>query len=293
MTIKANIICDSVGPNGVRLTTFVLSYPRFIHSEFMTHRVFSRNSSSSRALPFKRQLQMIKEDMAMPIEFKENIPGMQAGASLGSFKQLLARFVWRVAGHTSLVFARILAHLNVHKQYVNRIIEPYSHITVVCTATEWNNFFALRYHKDAQPEICELAKQMWEVYKSNKPKHLVEGTWHLPFVTEEELKEHLTISGRPFNDIRHLAFWLPLIKRSVARSARVSYLNHDGSETSPDKDEKLYDRLVSSGHMSPTEHQAKALSKNLTNSFSGNIKGWEQFRKVIPNECIKEFKEPK
>ena len=155
--IKAQIIADSIAPSKVRLTTFVLTYPRFIHSEFMTHRVFSRNASSSRAIPVSKQIAMVLKNPAMPIAFGANKKGMQAGETFGFFKQFLCRIVWRLACYAAVFFATLMEKLNVHKQYANRILEPFAHITVVCTATDFANFFALRCHKDAQPEIKELA----------------------------------------------------------------------------------------------------------------------------------------
>lgn len=276
MTIEAKIICDSVGPNEVRITTFVLQYPRFIHAEVLTHRALSRNASSSRAIPFQRQLKMIEEDMAMPLEFRMNQPGMQAGALIKD--QDAAKIEWLNAGVDAIQRASKLAAMGVHKQYVNRLLEPFAHITVVVTATEWANFFALRYHEDAQPEIAQLAKQMWEAYTNSSPKKIKAGEWHLPFIGENE---NTVTEG--------------LIKYSVARCARVSYLNHDGSNPDPVKDLELYDRLLGSElmHASPFEHQAQAL--NLTSGWmpwSGNFRGWLQYRKTLLNENIKEFKGP-
>jgi thymidylate synthase ThyX len=278
MTITAKIICDSFGPNGVRLTTFVLKYPRFIHSEFMTHRCFSRNASSSRAIPFEKQVQMIEEDMAMPIEFRENKKGMQAGEVLSPGLQQAAVDNWKIAGKRAVEVAKDLARIGVHKQYVNRLLEPFSHISVVVTATEYSNFFALRHHSMAQPEIAELAKLMWEAYKANIPQKLKEGDWHLPFVPEQEVTDY---SG-PIED---------LIKVSVARCARVSYNKHDGTNSTYEEDAALYDRLLGSQpiHASPAEHQAQAID---IIKWSGNFRGFLQYRKTLPNENITSFEGP-
>lgn len=295
MTIEVKIISDSVGPNDIRLTTFVLKYPRFIHSEFMAHRVFSRNASSSRAIPFHKQLKMIKDDMAMPIEFRKNQKGMQAGEVIED--QETAKAAWIKAGHSALEYAEKLAALGVHKQYVNRLVEPFSHISVVCTATEYSNFFALRHHSMAQPEIAELAKQMWDQYSTNQPKKLVEGQWHLPFVSEEERQQQalaFTVDV-PLLTKKQLfqEYWLPLIKRSVARCARVSYLNHDGTNSSVEQDYALYDRLLKDqpAHLSPAEHQAECLSW-VDDLWYGNFWGWKQYRKTLENENITHFEGP-
>ena len=301
MTIEAKIICDSVGPNGVRLTTFVLKYPRFIHSEFMTHRVFSRNASSSRAIPFEKQMQMIREDMAMPIEFRKNQRGMQAGEAIEN--QQLARDTWIEAGHSAIAYAEELNALGIHKQYVNRLVEPYAHISVVVSATELTNFFALRHHHMAQPEIAELAKQMWDLYSTNKPTQLKAGQWHLPFISQEEVNTYINTASEGSEFL-----YSDLVKMSVARCARVSYLTHEGKVPSKEDDFKLYDRLLGSApiHASPAEHQGKALNSerfvldfdsghypvSTANDFSGNLRGWEQYRKTLKDENITTFTGP-
>jgi hypothetical protein len=271
MTIEAKIIEDSVSPTGKRITTFLLKYPRFIHSEYLTHRMFSRNASSSRAIPFKRAMKMIKDDMAKPISFNENKAGMQGGAELSPIKQWLAFKVWILAGYFAIFFSWLLNKLGTHKQYVNRITEPFSHITVVCTATEYTNFFALRLHRDAQPEIRALAKAMWVEYAKSTPNIIKSDGWHLPFVTETE-RQYLSIEHQ--------------IKVSVARCARTSYNNFDGKQSKIEDDLKLYDKLVGTQpiHASPAEHQATPLSR--ANIISGNFKGWLQYRKTLDGENI-------
>lgn len=306
MTIEAKIIKDSVGPNGVRLTTYVLKYPRFIHSEFMTHRAFSRNASSSRAIPFEKQMKMIEEDMALPLEFRKNQRGMQAGDALDEQGQFEAETLWRAAGLEAIQRAKALSGLGVHKQYVNRLVEPFAHISVVLTATDFANFFALRHHSMAQPEIAELAKQMWTEYTGSQPQKLEVGHWHLPFVSEEEVNTTFYPDCAP---VPHNINWPKLIKMSVARCARVSYLNHDGTKPDFKSDEALYDRLLGQQpiHASPAEHQAQARNtifiqypekdswheRELTqNEYSGNLRGWKQYRKTLQGENITEFTGP-
>lgn len=300
MTIEAKIICDSIGPNGVRLTTFILKYPRFIHSEFMTHRAFSRNASSSRAIPIERQIKLIREDPAIPLEFRKNQKGMQAGQALDPVEQDKAKTFWLGSMYEAIRQANELIDLGVHKQYVNRLLEPFAHITVVVTATEYANFFALRHHYMAQPEIAELAKQMWELYKTNTPKTLLNSEWHLPFIIDRDISYEIvrqfgTSSNMHDYSTKNPDFdWLPLIKMSVARCARVSYLNHEGKNSTQEEDFKLYDRLLGSQpiHASPAEHQAAALPEFMGYSWSGNLKGWRQYRKILPNENITEFSGP-
>ena len=296
MTIEAKIICDSLGPNGVRLTTYVLRYPRFIHSEFLTHRVFSRNASSSRAIPFEKQVDMILADPAMPLEFRENKKGMQAGEAVQD--QDKCKKIWLEAMQRAVEQAYALADKGVHKQYVNRILEPYAHISVVLTATEYSNFFALRHHSMAQPEIAELAQKMYLEYTHGSPQQLPAGYWHLPFVSNEEIQDHheecALVEERSFE-----AVWLPLIKKSVARCARVSYNNHDCTKSSYEQDCILYDRLLGAQpiHASPSEHQAQALPNIPVNrdeayDWSGNFFAWIQYRKTLQGENITAFEGP-
>lgn len=286
--IEAKIVADSVGPNGVRLTTFVLTYPRFIHAEFMTHRTISRNASSSRAIPVKKQIQMVIDNPAIPLAFTKNKAGMQGGEELDESANAQAVKQWLEGRDAAVLIARNLEALEVHKQYANRVLEPYAHITVVATATDWANFFALRCHYMAQPEICQLAMQMLAAYEANEPDELKAGEWHLPFVTPENAKEAIDEYFKKYPDAEFGEFAL---RMSVARCARVSYLNHEGKSPTLEEDLKLYDRLLGSEpiHASPAEHQAEAIP-NLTRS--GNFHGWIQYRKTLPGENVKEFKGP-
>lgn len=283
---KAEIVTDSIGPNGVRLITYVLTYPRIIHGELMTHRAFSRNASSSRAIPVSRQITMIEKDPFIPKSFTKNQKGMQGGEPLAGEDHIKAEQVWVKAMKHACEMAREFVTLGVSKQYANRILEPYSYITVVCTATEYENFFALRVHTDAQPEMQEIATKMYEARLLSTPKLLSEGQYHLPFITQDDYNENTAAFAR----LQGIDYQLLQVKRSVARCARVSYLNHEGKNPSIQEDLDLYDRLVGSDpkHCSPTEHQASA--SNCANLRSGNLNGWHQYRQMLPNQNIKEFK---
>ena len=317
MTIEAKIIADSIGPNSPRLTTFQLRYPRFIHAEFMTHRVFSRNASSSRAIPVQKQIDMIREDTAMPSHWGKNQSGMQAEEENDAEVRLHRRvpighdggmqeYIYREKGHTAeeawclardraVEIAQAFHDAGYHKQVVNRILEPFSHISVVCTATDFDNFFWLRRHKDAQPEIKILADLMYDAMQASDPTMLGPNEWHLPYVTQKDRDTiwdwtMLHDASAPIDP-----WTAALIKVSVARCARVSYLTHDGQSPSLTKDMELYERLVGSEplHASPAEHQAKpdtlrwnrAELKEWENpQLHGNLTGYVQFRKTLPGE---------
>ena len=191
--INAKIIADSISPSGKRITTFELEYPRMVHSEFLTHRMLSRNAASSRAIPTSKMLSLVWNNPATPVHWGQNQSGMQANVELQGVRKWAVQQLWNISGKVACIFAWSLNKLKCHKQIVNRIVEPWSHIKVIVTATEWDNFFYLRNHPAAQPEIHELARQMWEIYKNNKPELLHIGEWHLPYIE----------SKRGTNDIRY------------------------------------------------------------------------------------------
>ena len=280
--IEAKIVCDSIALSGVRLTTFVLTYPRFIHSEFMTHRVFSRNASSSRAIPVKKSIQMVIDNPAIPLAFTKNKAGMQGGEALDGEAHEEAVKTWLRAREEAVYYASKLADLEVHKQYANRILEPWAHITVVCTATDWDNFFALRCHEMAQPEIHALADLMYDAYTKNTPQEIPMCSWHLPFIDGDDAMNDLGLpDGSTMTD--------QLIRSSVARCARVSYLNHEGKKPTFEEDNQLYQRLLGSIpiHASPAEHQAMSIPD--AKLRSGNFRGWVQYRKTLKDENVERF----
>lgn len=289
--IEAKIVADSIGPNGARITTFVLTYPRFIHAEFMTHRMLSRNASSSRAIPVKKSIQMVIDNPVIPLAFTKNQKGMQGGEALAGEQETAAIAAWLEGRDRAVEVAQKLADMEVHKQYANRGLEPYSWITVVCTATDWDNFFALRCHYMAQPEICDLAMKALAAREASTPTPLKRGYWHLPFMDETSIKECADHIGVKCLQDNQAALALA-VKRSVAKCARVSYLNHDGVPSTIEQDIQLYDRLVGSApiHASPAEHQAMAIED--ADLRSGNFKGWVQYRKFLEGENVTEFKGP-
>ena len=282
MTISAKIIADSVSSEGIRLTTFQLRYPRIVHSELMTHRVFSRGASSSRAIPISRSIKDILRDPAEPVAWGSNKPGMQAGAELTGIRRTLARMAWHGTKRCAILGARVSQWAGAHKQVANRILEPWSHISVVVTSTDYENWFALRCHPNADPTLKALADAMFEARKKSIPLTLQPGQWHLPYITERDRRDHE-------GDIEVLK------KISAARCARVSYNNHDGRRSTLGEDEKLFEYLVADApvHASPTEHQAtpdKRWSRNrwAKPELHGNFRGWIQFRKTLPGEAVYE-----
>lgn len=271
MSFSVQVNRDSVSREDMRLVTMVLYYPRFIHAELMTHRVFSRNASSSRAIPIKKLIAAIRRDPAMPIHWGKHQAGMQANKELTGFSRTAMRWLWLLGMWIMTTIALAANKLGAHKQIVNRLIEPWSHITVIVTSSEWENFFELRCHPDAQPEMRHLADLMRAAYDASEPKLLEYGQWHLPFVEPEELGQFgINIA----------------LKLSVARCARVSYLTHDGKRPKVDADIALYNRLVGARplHASPAEHQATPDECGILWAHPeehGNLNGFKQYRKQL------------
>lgn len=234
------VLADSIA-KGVRLTTLQITFPRIVLAEFNTHRMLSRNSASSRAIPIERRIADVEADPFVPEAFGRNQRGMQAGAALSDDDMQTARTAWVIAMELAVEQARALSAAGVHKQWANRLIEPFSWHTVIVTATEWSNFFHLRISEHAQPEIRRAAEAMKAAMDASMPALRESGEWHLPLTREQD--------WQTVRDPRTLA------KLSVARCARVSYLTHDGRRD-PEEDLRLHDQLLANGHLSPFEHAA-------------------------------------
>lgn len=290
MTTEAKILAHSRGPSGQEVVTFQLRFPRFILPELATHRVFSKNSASTRAIPTAKLAQRVRETPFVPAQFAMNVAGMQAGEALSPEAQREAEAIWREAAAAAADFAARLAALGVHKQWAGRVIEPYLFVSVVLTSTIEGlaNFWHLRDHPDAQPEIQELARMMRDAYDASTPRLLGLGQWHLPYITAEDF-------GRGLG--------MDVLRRvSAARCCRVSYNRHDGAPASIEEDLALCERLVGSKplHASPFEHACTpdqwAPAPMFTDGglwcyppLHGNLPGWIQFRKTLDGEFLTEL----
>jgi thymidylate synthase ThyX len=293
MAYACKILADSRSDYGIRLTTFEVTFPRFILAEVNTHRMLSRNSASSRAIPVAKSIVAVANDPFIPSAFGQNQKGMQADYQFEGSAHDTCRNVWLDAIDDASYAADQFERLSVHKGLANRVLEPYKWHTAIITATDWSNFFTLRTHKDTQPEFREIAMMMLEAYESNDPWHCPADCWHIPLIEIDELGEE------PDYD-----WWT---KVSVGRCARVSYLTHDGRRD-PCADIGLYNQLRTSGHLSPFEHVARPFSPSdwsltrtvrdvLTGNTSpfanhirdhveycGNLRGWRSHRYDIPNQ---------
>lgn len=296
--ITAKIIADSISPDGVRMTTMEIEYPRFILAELNTHRMLSKNSASSRAIPVKAMHDHIRANTAGPVYWGTNQPGMKAKDELRGADLSEAKYIWAKARDAAIAYSASLADLNVHKQITNRITEPWMIMKTVISGTEWRNFFWLRAHADAQPEIHELANKMFEAYTQSIPIELNPGEWHLPYV-EHKRNAHGRLEYFDANGSTLTAVQARVVSASCC--AQVSYRKNDDSV---EKAQKIFAQLIESQpcHASPVEHQATPMDIDSTidrwdktdgvthqdregQLWSGNLRSWIQFRKLIPGEA--------
>lgn len=297
--ISAKIIKDSYNQFlESRITTFELVYPRFVHGELMTHRVFSRNAASSRAIPIDKVIELVETTPAMPVHWGANQAGMQAKAEVSDIER--AKRLWLASRDSAVKYAHALKATGLHKQIVNRILEPYQLMKTIVTATDFNNWFWLRDHEDAQPEIAELAAVMAVAYEASSPEYLMIGQWHVPYVKTYYDSRTCQLHYLDEHDKYITMEEARMISASCC--AQVSYRKNDGSL---EKASMVFDRLINSVpvHASPVEHIATPIFpediptylniKGITHvdtkgvPYSGNLRGWIQFRQLIPNNVKK------
>jgi hypothetical protein len=301
--ISAKVIADSVCPKGVRMTTMEIEYPRFILAELNTHRMLSKNSASSRAIPVKAMHEFIRANPATPVSWGKNQPGMKADEQVGSTVAEEAEQLWNKAKEDALHWADALAHkLAIHKQIANRITEPWMTMKTVISGTEWTNFFHLRNHPDAQPEIKALAEAMTVAYTTHLPVALKPGEWHLPYITTATYVP--TGELQYFDEIFNRLSLEDAKIISASCCAQVSYRKNDPTF---EKAFKIWEQLIENDpvHASPIEHQATPMDIDSMCRFepdtwqlgvthvsansdlwSGNLRGWIQHRKLIYKEAV-------
>lgn len=314
--IVARIVADSINNSGNRITTFELEYHRFIHSELMTHRLFSRNAMSSRAVPVSKMIEQVRNNPATPIHWGKNQAGMQAAEVLVEESLDNAKRQWKQSAIYAASQAEIMSSIGSHKQIVNRLLEPFQTMKTVLTATEFDNFFWLRCDSDAQPEIQELANCMFEAMKQSEPEVLESEQWHTPYV------EHIFKGGKfesyCLTDEEDNVIKLLTEEEAKAISAsccaQVSYRTLNNTY---EKAMDIYSKLASGRkvHASPFEHIAtpmeypshkrfpelameySTLESGVTHcdvdgkAWSGNFKGWIQLRQTLDNHVCWDYKQ--
>lgn len=268
--IECQVIADSV-MGGTRITSVQVKYPRFILPQLNTHRVFSRSTASSRAVPTAKLIEMVRNEPVVPVHWGQNQAGMVAETEMDDARIAAAKTVWMEAADTAANIAQELAEIGVHKQVVNRVLEPFMWAETIITATEWDNFFKLRIADDAQPEIQALAKAIKKAMDESVP---IERIFHLPYLREDELDDN------GFRTYEQKA------KISAARCARVSYLNHNKQMPSVEEDLKLAERLIEAGHMSPFDHQALFNNVEVYRNENRNFRDWKPYRAILENKGV-------
>lgn len=258
----AKILADSVNTHCSRLTTMEVTYPLCVHAEHLRHRVFSLNVASARAIPVAKTIEKIKYDTFLPVYWGKNKAGMSASEEIPLDNQEVAQQLILKHRDATVALMEKLVALGVHKQTVNRYAAPFQYVQVIVSGTEWDNFFNLRCHPDAQPEIRKIAEMMRTLYETNIPALLSPGQWHMPMLSD---KLDLLAAGYSLNDCRMIA---------AGRCARISYETHHGSRD-PAADIKLFHSLMSDKHYSPAEHIAECADSN---DFVRNFRGWRQLR---------------
>lgn len=288
--IDAQIVLDTRSPNGDRITTFRLKMPRFILAQFNTHRVFSRNTSSSRAVPTPVLVEQVETQPFMPIGVAKNGSGMLPKENLPEEGQAQFLEQWHELGTIVAEYVQNWHNIGIHKQHANRALEPWLFCEVLVTSTDFENFFKLRC-QDAQPEMCELACKMRDAMRDSEP---VLRPWHLPLVAQEEIDAYL--AGKGILDILKVGdktfydSFLDLAMVSAGRCCRVSYLRTD-AESDFESSKQRCQMLIDAGHWSPLEHQAFPWN-NAHGKFSkvkGNLIGFCQHRTCW--EAVATFRE--
>lgn len=275
---RAVVIADSLGPSGCRITTLEVTYPLAVHWDFLRHQIFSmyeqsHSVASNRAIPTNTYLRRIIENPAEPLWWGKNQPGMVARAEMTGWRLAVGKRVFAVGRWVAVIVGLILARLGFHKEIANWSAMPHAWVTQIVTATDWENFDALRIHPSARAEMCKIATMMRDARNASKPQELGEGGWHLPYVRPSEIiKAHMENESNEADVL--------LRNVSAARCARVSILKHGNAndiEIELDKARKL----AADGHCSPFDHPAMALA---TSERIGNLRGFKSARKFIPNE---------
>lgn len=310
--------CDSISPDNHRVTTFVLRFPRKALAEFNTHRIISRSARSSRAVPVWKMIREVITNPFVPIHWGANQKGMQAESEVEADDRIECVQRWLSARDAAVAMStrflsgpdrdelfkqcpetRRLERLiscveplktSVHKQEVNRLLEPFAWTDVVTTGTHWANFFALRTHQDASPEFRLIARMMYLKYLESTPRRVHYGEWHLPFIRDTDWRE---VNQRLEDGMSEWSTYGALRRWSAARCARVSYSNHEGVRSTAD-DEAMYTRLTDRipKHVSPLDHPCTPVSVTSSMKVTGHLQGWQPLRKHIDDECIDTFSPP-
>ncbi len=280
VAISAKVLADSVSPFGCRLTTLELVFPRIILAEFNTHRMLSRNAASSRAIPLSRRVKQAEEDPFIPLVFEREQKGMSGGEEVE--RAATAAHLWTDAAFAMAAYARQLGNLGVHKNIVNRLLEPFAWVTVVASATNWSNLLYQREHPAAEQHFQVLATAIHNVIQESTPTPIPAGGWHLPYYDSQDTDALVMMGQNALVVGPHI---------SAARCARVSVTPFDSEKRDIEADLRVWTKLVERTdthdpkHWSPLEHPAISMPEP---DRYGNFVGWCQLRKLHEDEYVKE-----
>lgn len=265
-----------------RLVTMEVTYWRGVHAEHLRHRMMSFSVASSRAIPTRRMLQQVLWHPYCPESFGRLIPGMQSGEPLGPVAQWVCRRAWLLARWPVLAGVLLLLLLKVHKQWCNRLLEPWLWVTCIVTGGigAWEGFWRLRCHKDAEPHIRRMAEMTRDLVRSSTPRKLTVGQAHCPMVSEKDRDTEPDVAwDQEFQ-----------MMVSAGRCAAVSYNNHGtGADVVKDHLRARKMQSASPPHMSPFEHQALVapFAGKGGQWGAGNLpRGWIQHRKMVENDNV-------
>lgn len=312
--ITAKVVAHSINSFNNEIISFLITFPRMILAEFNTHRRFSRNSASSRAIPFKKMVQSVIDNPFVPLVWQETHTGMQGSKYIKDPDKIQELTMeWLQARDYAVKQATNLDKLGVTKQICNRLLEPFMWHTVAFTTTELENFFGQRssiYINDlsnkSHRSINEYLHYNYHPEKQNEKKYILPGAlvdWmelnqgkaepHMMLLCEAIFDAYnqsepdvvfMNDWHIPFrNDILNQFNGISIkeaIKVSSSMMARTSYTVFDEvKEVTFEKHLKLHDDLIPDKHWSPLEHPARA-SQYIQDSrnFTG---GWEQYRHLI------------
>ena len=291
MTISAKVIQASRHAlTGTVGWTFEVVFPNIILAEVLTHRVFSRNTSSSRALPIEKVISAVINDPFVPAYVGANKKGMQAGEELTGWRRNAFNFVWHSAKWAAIGATWALSKLGVHKQVANRLLHPFMHTRMVITTTDLNNFFHLRYHPDAEPHIRDLAITMYNaflMYPENEIEIIDVGEWHVPYIERTRTEDGTLIYFDDDDPFKSSLTEAEAKAISAARCASTSYKTVDGKTMTLDRALDLADKLIKADvvHASPFEH-IFTVFKKLKPKQKSNLRDFLQYRKTLPNESV-------
>lgn len=333
---ECHLHMHSISPRGKELLTYEIVFPRSVLAEVVTHRILtmdsspddagnvnqqavdlfhtertalqdlSKSSASSRAIPFSRMVEAVRNDPYIPERWSKGGPGMQESGWLEDLDAISkVRASWLAGRDMMIEVATKMHEFGVHKQDVNRLLEPWGWVRQIVTGTEWNNFFALRTDKDAHPAFRKIARMMYLAKRASTPRALNYGEWHVPYVGQgylEKLAEGLKVTQPPaqyqpsvssaFRSLTTAS--AQVLKISAARCAWVSYDPPGVENYTHERAFATFDKLIGGRlkHVSPTEHQGTPMDmdcESIRPEYRSNLSGWLQARKLITRENIKDF----